>query len=435
MRNAAGWAMKVAIFNVGFSPNLGDGVIALCLKCEIERRSGWQVLSIDLAGRTQFSDPGTGAARVAKLAALQLMPRWMRDRAVEYVLGRSIKKRLRPQWRAMLSGARFVVFGGGQLFQDGDLNFPLKLAAAAAECEHFRLPLAIFAVGAAPSQSMRGGELMRRLTGSSRVVYATARDEQSRASLRQLGLEAKACRDPGLLAAGVWPVPGRAPRAVKVVGLGLTHPSLLAHHSSRGDSPSYEQAVGLYGAIVKSLRASGCDVFCFTSGAGEDERLLAALRGRMSADKADASVRFAPRCKSPSELASMIGACDAIVAHRLHAAILAYAYRVPAIGLLWDSKLEAFFKSVGREAHLVAFEQAPARIGTLVARAMAEGVDAAEHARVLEETREGIGDLVQVIAGHARAAAEHTPLVSGRHSEREPVGEELDAASKWVGAA
>ena len=434
MRNA-GWAMKVAIFNVGFSPNLGDGVIALCLKRSIERRTGWQVLPIDLAGRTQFSDPGRGTARVAKLAALQLMPRWLREKFVEYVLGRSIKERLRPQWRAMLSGVRFVVFGGGQLFQDGDLNFPLKLAAAAAECEHYRLPLAIFAVGAAPSQSMRGSELMRRLTGSSRVVYASARDDQSRASLRQLGLGATLCRDPGLLAADLWPTPGGSPRAIKIVGLGLTHPSLLAHHSSRGHSPSYEQAVGLYGAIVKRLRASGYDVLCFTNGAGEDERLLAALRGRLSADKAEGRVRFAPRCKSPSELATMIGACDALVAHRLHAAILAYAYRVPAIGLLWDDKLEAFFKSVDREAHLVAFEQAPTRIGTLVAKAMAEGVDATEHARVLEETRKGIDDLVQVIAGHALAAGEHTVLNSGAHPVRKLAGEELDAASKWVGAA
>lgn len=427
--------MKVAIFNVGFSPNLGDGVIALCLTREIERRTGWQVVSIDLAGRRQFSDPGRGAARVAKLAALQMMPRWLRDKAVEYVLGRTIKKRLRPQWRAMLSGARFVVFGGGQLFQDRDLNFPLKLAAAAAECEHYRLPLAVFAVGASPSQSIRGSELMRRLTGSSRVTYAAARDDQSRASLRQLGLDSKVCRDPGLLAASLWPIAGRLPRTAKVVGLGLTHPSLLAHHSSGGQSPSYEQAVGLYVAIVRCLRASGYDVLCFTNGAAEDERLLATLSRRMSDDNAGGHVRFAPRCKSPSELAAMIGACDAVVAHRLHAAILAYAYRVPAIGLLWDDKLEAFFRSVGREAYLVAFGQASARIGNLVAEALAEGIDAADHARVLEETEKGIEDLVQAIAAHARAPARDTLLEPGRYPVRDPAGEELGAASKWVGAA
>jgi hypothetical protein len=134
-------------------------------------------------------------------------------------------------------------------------------------------------------------------------------------------------------------------------------------------------------------------------------------------------------------LAALIAGCDAVVAHRLHAAIVAYAYRVPTVGLLWDDKLQAFFESVGREAYVVAFDQAPARIGALVADAMAEGIDADEHTRVLQETGRGIDDLVRAITGHTCAPAEDARVRPGGHLRQEPAGSARGAVRKWMGAA
>ena len=44
--------MKIALLNVKFSPNLGDGLLSECLERELaEALPGATVVSIDLAGR------------------------------------------------------------------------------------------------------------------------------------------------------------------------------------------------------------------------------------------------------------------------------------------------------------------------------------------------------------------------------------------------
>ena len=61
--------MKIVLFNVKYSPNLGDGVIAECLEAALRAQTGAEVLSLDLAGRTTY-----GAARhAARGAAIRLL--------------------------------------------------------------------------------------------------------------------------------------------------------------------------------------------------------------------------------------------------------------------------------------------------------------------------------------------------------------------------
>jgi polysaccharide pyruvyl transferase WcaK-like protein len=136
--------------------------------------------------------------------------------------------------------------------------------------------------------------------------------------------------------------------------------------------------------------------------------LLAALMSRLQHGGGMlARVTSTPRSDTPQELALKIAACDVIVAHRLHAAILAYSYRVPAIGLLWDAKVAAFFELAGRGEYLSAFDQASvARIVRSVEMAMAEGVDPAIHERIMNETDRGIDRLVRVIEENVRAKAQ-----------------------------
>jgi polysaccharide pyruvyl transferase WcaK-like protein len=277
---------------------------------------------------------------------------------------------------------------------------------------------------------------MQRLAQYPRVVHATARDPQSCASLLDLGREATICRDPGLLAASAWPPPARRPRARPLIGVGLTHPVLLAHHTSCRASPSYEGAVSLYTEMIGSICAQDCDVVCFTNGAGEDERLLDDMRQQRNlAGLPQGRLSFAARCRSPGELARLIGRLDAVVAHRLHASVLAYAYRLPSVGLLWDDKLRAFYQSVGRSKYLVPFDHANAvRIGSLVNEAIAEGIDVPAHARVLQETRQAIDDLVRAIAARTGAPVGDgrisPPCTSGSRPQVLPA-----SPSRWMGAA
>jgi polysaccharide pyruvyl transferase WcaK-like protein len=400
--------VRIAVFNVKYSRNLGDGVIAQCLEQEMTRRTGWTVCSVDLAGRRSWSHSTGGRGRAFMLRLLSSMPRWLRDTTVELVLGHHVRRRVAPMWRTTLKGADFAIFGGGQLFQDGDLNFPVKLAAAAGECERERLPMAVFAVGAAANKSPRGRMLMSRLLTSDHLVYVAARDPQSRdALLRLFSGPAEISPDPGLLASRTWPAAPRATHDRAVVGLGIVHPAVLNHHTSGGEVVSSGRILDCYCAIARSLVDAGFHVQCFTNGAGEDEMVLDALMPRLQDGGGMLGrVTSAPRSDTPRDLALMIAGCDAIAAHRLHAAILAYSYRVPAIGLLWDAKVAAFFELVGRSEFLSAFDQASVPlIARSVRKAIAEGVDPAVHESIMNETDHGIDRLVRVIEESVRAKA------------------------------
>ena len=105
----------------------------------------------------------------------------------------------------------------------------------------------------------------------------------------------------------------------------------------------------------------------------------------------EGAITDAPPPGTPAELAAIISQLSGVVAHRLHACILAYAFRRPIVGLGWDRKLESFFQSVGLDpCFLPAGNLTPQKAGSLLDMALAGGIDPARHAAAVAETRAAI---------------------------------------------
>lgn len=392
--------MKVVTFNVKYSPNLGDGVIAECLEAELGRRlPDVSIEALDLAGRTDRDNPARSGHRVLALKALQMMPAILRDGLVEAILRLRMRRKCRPAWREALRDAELAIVGGGQLIQDGDLNFPVKLSIVAAECKRNNVPIALFGLGVAESRSRRGAGLISSLLHADQLVFAGARDGDSAQRLRQRRVKGVVVTpDPGLMASQVWPSIVRRQRKRPVVGVGITHPVILQHH---GEGKSNDTTImDLYRSLIGRLLASGYDVICFSNGAGEDRICLNRVVDSFRDD--DGPTR-APDCRTPRELAELVGSFDAVIAHRLHACILAYSYRVAHVGLSWDPKLAAFFTNVGRSRYLVELnDDAVQMMPELLAAARAETICDVQHKRVLALTEASIDSLVRLLKGETR---------------------------------
>src|SRR5262245_36305066 len=352
----ARWRMsdKIVLFNAKYSPNLGDGIIALCLEHELRRHfNAWEVHSIDLAGRAEWLPPSAHARkRALALTLLSQLPSWAEEMAVRTVLNIQLNRHLMKLYADGAEGSRFAVIGGGQLFQDGDLNFPLKISAAAKACGAAGVPIAVYGVGASASYSRFGRVKFKRVLRSCSTGLVFARDEGSAAQLRYLGApSAETYLDPGLLAAELWPA-ARSSRGYATIGLCITHPAVLRHHSE--ENASRKALLERLVALIARLTEEGYRVVCFTNGAGEDELYLAQCRQSLAGQRiSDAQVKFAERCRSPDELARLVASFDLVIAHRLHACVLAYSYRTPAIGLRWDPKVQAFFNAVGQPGEVL----------------------------------------------------------------------------------
>lgn len=394
-RSAAGH--RVAIFNVKYSANLGDGIIAQCLEGELRRADANIVpMSIDLAGRTGF-DTGHGKHRARLLALIERLPRPLRTRLLPALLVAMVRLRLTPRWRKQLGACDSVVIGGGALFQDVDQNFPVKLAEALRLANALRLPVAIASVGVTGHWSTAGRDRVVSRLKTARIVGLSVRDTTSASTwTSEMGVgRASIAPDPGLLAAYHYGMPAAAPRSRPRVGLCVTAPlALRLHHECAHDDRHLEVWTT---ALARQLAVLGCDVVLFTNGSSEDRLFRERIRLRLGDEP---RIDFAPDFAMPRDLAHCLAGCNCVMAHRLHACIVAYSYRVPTVGFAWDGKLRSFFEQTGRGDFVIdPREDSPPHTAELAIRAIHQGVDPKRHGELLDSASVAIRTLAAQLAG------------------------------------
>ncbi|TXI03173.1 MAG: polysaccharide pyruvyl transferase family protein [Rhizobium sp.] len=396
--------MKIVVFNVKYSENLGDGLLAECVEAALTNGGEIEVETIDLAGREAFA-AGHGRRRRLILALLRRSPASVRRRLVRLGLERGLR-RLLSQWDAKVAAADAVVIGGGNLFQDDDLNFPLKVGAVLDCVRRHDRPLAIYAVGVSKHWSEPAYELFARLK-QARLAHLSVRDGFAQDNWREHfpdGPSAKIVRDPGLLvdASPISETAAGYRKNTLTIGLCVTDPIILHRHSSAGMSAIPFSNVGVYRDLIGLLLDEGMRVVLFCNGAREDQAFAERIRHSVGTHRpvASGSLEMAARPQVPIDLIRTIQSLDVILAHRLHACIAAYALRVPHVGLGWDGKVEGFFNSVGRENYFVKDASSPpGRVALLLKAAEKEGIEATRHHVTIAEARAGISNMRRHLVG------------------------------------
>ena len=253
--------------------------------------------------------------------------------------------------------------------------------------------MVIHAAGVSQNWSRRGTELFSAVFDT-QLQQVGLRDPGSisawQAQSAGQGPEPVLTRDPGLLAAACY---GPNPAADAAVGLCVTDPAILRYHSDSGVAGAGQDGIGFFVALTEALVQQDHQVRLFCNGAAEDRQALAqvASDARIAPLLASGQVGTAAPPETPTELAAVVSSCRAIIAHRMHACIIAYGYRIPTVGLGWDRKLESFFASVGEETSFVggAAATVPQVVACLDA-ALDRGIPAERHAAVLAETRDAV---------------------------------------------
>ncbi|MFT4056787.1 MAG: polysaccharide pyruvyl transferase family protein [Novosphingobium sp.] len=397
-------ATRVAILNVKYSPNLGDGIIAECLEGELCRaRPHMEPVSIDLAGRTGFS-AAHGRRRATLLSIIERLPARLRAVLVPALLLLLVRHRFAARWNRQMADCNSVIVGGGALFQDVDQNFPVKIAEALKLANKRRLPIAIASVGVSAEWSAAGRERLGEQLRAARLLHVSVRDERSarnwRATMEVEGLApAVIAPDPGLLAVRQYAAPrvSGPPR----IGLCVTAPiALRLHHEGAHDDGRLEAWMR---AVARQLTMLRREVVLFTNGSPEDRLFRDRLKARIGREP---GVSFAPDFAQPRELAEALSGFDCVLAHRLHACIVAYSYRVPTIGFAWDCKLRSFFELTGRGGFVVdPREASPMHVADLAVTAIEQGIDEKVHTDLLQ----GATTAIHALANRLATADGRTP--------------------------
>lgn len=390
---------RVRLFNVKFSPNLGDGLLSESLENALieEGCDGQQTYSVDMAARSSYG-PGT-ESRLLLLKALHRMPSKLRQAAVRVPLELMMRRRWRPHYVAHLGGAQAVVIGGGNLFTDMDLNFPSKMSAVLSLAAEYGLPAAIYGVGVTGDWSRTGLSMMRKVLTKTRPCYVSVRDMSSKQHFDELfadaaGLRAELVRDPGLLVSRYVAPPD--PRTdERAIGLCVTSATAVEYHSHIAVTGA--ELANWYIALCKELSGEGRPVIAFTNGSPEDELFLDGIADQLRASAGTGY--FRRQVSTPTELATLIADFEVLIAHRMHALIAGYSFGVPIFALQWDKKVDAFMESIGAADRIApAVPATVQKVTTAVRGLLASPPNEEERRRqILNEAMSGVTGLARAL--------------------------------------
>lgn len=337
--------MNVILCTAKFSDNLGDGVIAECQGYALAQAGLSPVVDLDIGGRNAFaSDVGRRGKLKRIFFALPPAVRCVIVVVAWLLRGRTIRR----GWQDKLVKGDVLIIGGGQLLQDDYLNFPLKISSLLRMAEARDIRILVSCVGVGENWSWLGARLVRKAFARGGVEQVTTRDVASVANLRTLGLvpasvPVSCAADAASLAADVYRS-GIQCDPNGEIGVGIAHPSEL-----RLDGVSSEVSwLDFWVEVLELLIADGHRVALFTNGSAEDEEFKRKLTGR-----APNAVRLVDRPVLPSDLVRTISGFKGVVAHRLHAHIIAYSTGVPSVALAWDSKVNGFMDLSGQSKWLL----------------------------------------------------------------------------------
>jgi len=394
--------MKLVIFTQLYGANLGDQLIAQCLAAELRSMCpDWDVVVEDLAARDgPVIHGGARIKRMIALKILQSLPPVARRLIAERMLNRLARRKLIPRWRRALADANAVVIGGGGIFADNDLNFPIKIATAINVATERALPVAIHAVGVGSLWSTTAKHIVAKSLARARLCSITVRDDGARnAWNRELasfaGPVIGTAADPALTAGSHFEFAPRLSNAPPSIGICLTSPTALRYHSSGVAVP--RRMDRWYIDIARELVGRGHRVFGFTTGAIEDVRFAAELSPRFRLATGDQGVVLAPFA-SAQELVEAVAGFSAIVAHRLHALIVGFAWGVPGLALAWDAKMLGQMEMMGYPNRLAdPAKLTPSAAAEQVARLLREGVSERHRDRLAKAGHRATEELVAAL--------------------------------------
>lgn len=387
--------MKIVILNAKYSPNLGDGVIAECLEDQIRTAIPHSsVLSLDIGGSVDYRGNNTMLPRNLT-KKISYIPDPLQRLGKFFIRPILLRKKYYSKWQNYLKDSDALVIGGGQLFMDVHLYFPTRIMIATLAAP-LGVPILVHAVGVSQSLTKIGKKYFQRCFSHGQLIYVSVRDLKSKNNWEKHfpRVHTEIAWDPALLAYKTYmdtPKKSINKIANKLhIGLGICDPKNMKSHA---DS-AIEIAGGNIDFFLKTidiLNQNNYYVSLFTN--GDDQDFLDKLIINLKSDNKLHCVNILPRALKPYQLVEQIKQFDMLIAHRLHANIIAYSFSIPSIGLMWDKKMESFFKLTHREEFLFTQDN-PQLLLEKVKSLELVGIDQIMHSKILLEAQEASNRMI-----------------------------------------
>lgn len=262
-----------------------------------------------------------------------------------------------------------VISGGGLIkYKYEGLDYILENLIYYAQKK--QIPVLINAVGIEGyDEEHLGCQLLKKYINQPCVKMITTRDNIK--LLQEKWIENKEIDsglvgDPALWAPETYCI---SKRESNIIGLGLIREEIFKVNGIDYDGEAF---LDLWEAIVHEVEKRGYQWKLFLNGKERDMKFADALLNRLGCEKE----QFLLVPESGKELTDVISNFKAVIACRLHAAIVSYALNVPVVELVWNEKQKHFGKIIDRADSFIEVEQFGAeKIVNQLEVAMEKGYD------------------------------------------------------------
>lgn len=329
--------MKIVIAGEYYSSNLGDPAIVDSVEYLIRMLVPAAEISIlDLDGREKVPQnnfpklKGNGS-----FSQLKVLLKWLtKDNS-----------RLTQYYRKKLRGADLLIFAGGQMIMNNNLNFPLRIDAIVQLAMKLGIPVAFNACGVQKYERHNlGTAIIRKYLNAANVKIISTRNDLDFIKHfylhKNANIQLLETSDPAIWCSESYNV--KRASTSSTIGLGVISPNAYQKYLDRtGDSSYYvseNDLVSFWNKLFTELTEHNLQFELFTNGAIEDYDFALKLKAE------NPSIIIAKRPYTAKELTNNISCYKTVLGSRLHSLIISTSLGIPTFGVVWDDKINAFSK-------------------------------------------------------------------------------------------
>lgn len=253
------------------------------------------------------------------------------------------KTKIYRYYKNNLFGAAGVIFAGGGLIKHSRENFWDVIYSILTICDRRKIPVYFDAIGVEGFDANNfNSQLLKYSLNKNCVKKITTRDDI--VSLKKYITDEKkvdVVGDPALWTNEIYDISNI--KKTDIVGVGVVRGKIFTDY---GFDFTEEQILDAYVGIIKKLEEKGHKWQLFCNGIISDYKMGEAILEKLNLPTEEKYL--AKRPESAEQLVQQIYSYKAIIAARLHANIIATAYRIPSVGFVWNDKLTMFGELINR---------------------------------------------------------------------------------------
>lgn len=374
-----------------YSSNFGDGIIVDSSKYILEQISEDYIIDImDFSSRKNFAEGQKKLEYKDSDSYRTMIKLALRLRGISTCLNIVkwfFKKRKVYQnyYSEKLKDADMIIFSGGHILMNNSLEYPLRLSMINKIAENKNISIVFNSCGSEKTKSVLGKRILKNVLVSKNVKVISVRDNVENIEyLAGTGIkdvkDVYVSDDPATIIASAYNI---EKKESNTIGIGVISNLAYVNAYSRNKNDyliSEEYMLSRWIEIIKEIINKGYKCKIFSNGGYHDNSMSYKLQAMLD-DNIEVCIP-----KNAYELVNEISNYKGVIAHRLHANILAYSLKIPSVGLVWDDKLVEFGNRTARKKFFINLKEHEVNsVVSLLEEAMSEGIDEEIHTTIIRD--------------------------------------------------